>query len=222
MGRLSAPASSSGPRPLASFLAMIPKDLGVTANQEPLLVQGASGEWAVNQQSSMHQNGDNTRHQQAPLPQVAEISRKSTLCLPVIRLKSKTITERVSKIVQDAEDSGRLHSARATKLYELLVTATLAQHVALRPDLQVTPSRLTAFLVVDELPVLLGYSRATVYRAFEDLDAGGLVDKRPWYTDSTVRLREKARKNQPENPLPEKENKNAGRKKGCVALIGLG
>ena len=214
MGRFSAPASSSGPKPLASFLAMIPSHLRATANQEPLLVQGASGEWAVDQQGFRQQDGDDTPHKPAPLPQVAEICRKSALCIPVVRLKSETITERVSKIVQEAEDSGRLHSARATKLYELLVTATLAHHVSLRPDLRVTPSRLTAFLVVDELPVLLGCSRATVYRAFEDLDAGGLVDKRPWYTDSTVRLRGKASKDQPENPLPEEKNKNVARKKG--------
>ena len=88
--------------------------------------------------------------------------------------------------MQAAEDCGRLHSERARRLYEFLATAALAQHVAARPDLRITPSRITYFIVADELPLLLNLSRATVYRAFDDLKAGGLVERRPWYTSSNL------------------------------------
>jgi len=105
-----------------------------------------------------------------------------------VRLRSESVEERVKAIVQAARDCGRLSSDRAEKVYQLLVTATLAYHVATRPEMNVTPNRLAAFLVIDDLTLLLNMARATVHRAFRDLKSAGLVDKRAWHTDSGVRI----------------------------------
>jgi len=101
-------------------------------------------------------------------------------------LKGKTITERADTIVLAAEDCGRLHSERAKRLYRFLIMAALAEHLVLRPEVKVTPNRITLFFVADELPLLLGVCRATIYRAFEDLTESGLVARRSWFTSSRL------------------------------------
>ncbi|GAA4001318.1 hypothetical protein GCM10022631_09880 [Deinococcus rubellus] len=101
-------------------------------------------------------------------------------------LKRQSVVEQAEAITQAALDCGRIHTDRAEQLYRLLTTAALAHHFQLRPDAKVTPNRLAFFLVVDELPELLGLGRATVYRAFADLKWGGLVDHRAWRTSSTM------------------------------------
>jgi len=108
-----------------------------------------------------------------------------------VRLRGESVEERVKAIVQSAKDCGRLSNSRAEKVYQLLVTATLAHHVAVRPGVNVTPNRLVTFLVVDDLTLLLDMARATVHRAFGDLKNAGLVDKRAWHTDSGVRIKKK-------------------------------
>ena len=92
--------------------------------------------------------------------------------------------ERADAIVRAALDCGRLHSDRAERVYRLLVTAALAHHVALRPEAKVTPNHHSFFLVLDELPALMGVSRPTVFRALDNLKAGGLVDRRAWFTST--------------------------------------
>ena len=150
-------------------------------------------------------------------------SAQNTAARVTVRLKSRSVEEQTEAIVQAARDHHRLHTDRAAAVYGLLVAATLAHHVALRPDVKATPSRLMAFMVLDELPTLLGLSRATVYRAFDDLEASGLVDKRAWYTDSAVRLRPKPVAKNPQEidrvPAKPEKKKAPGRFTAAAGIV---
>ena len=120
-------------------------------------------------------------------PQKSRDGFPPSLPVPTVRVAGPTLLERATAIVTAAEDCGRLHSERAKRLYTFLVCGALGLHLARRPGVTVTPNRIVLFFVADELATFLPDSRATIYRAFKDLKAAGLVARRPWYTSSRVR-----------------------------------
>ena len=126
-------------------------------------------------------------HRSKETPQRARDAFPSVLPVPTVRVAGPTLLERATAIVTAAEDCGRLHSERAKRLYTFLVCGALGLHLARRPGVTVTPNRIILFFVADELATFLPDSRATIYRAFKDLKAAGLVAHRPWYTSSRVR-----------------------------------
>jgi hypothetical protein len=148
--------------PADRFLRQIPKGLGAAISS----VEAAS--------PSIR---DAAGQRRTPAPNTAP---------PRVRLSAPSIQERAMAITRAANEAGRLHSPRATALYHFLVATALAHHLALRPGNTLTPSHLTFFLIADELPLVLAFSRATLYRTLKELKAGGLVDRRGWITSSTL------------------------------------
>ena len=167
------------------FLNMIPRTLSGAAS--PPLPGPHRPVTAEQQAKAMISSHEESEAASWPSPrEAAQCLRPSVLPVPTIRIKGLTVMDRSESIVEAAEDCGRIHSERSKALYTLLVAGALGQHVALRPTVRVTPNRMTFFLVVDELPVLLGVCRATIYRAFDDLAKAGLVARRPWFTSSRM------------------------------------
>ncbi|MGY2896771.1 hypothetical protein [Deinococcus sp. UYEF24] len=187
------PALFSPDRPTATtakFLGMIPKGLSASATPP---VPGHSRAVTAEQKASALVSPPRApallsrQHQRAAAVRSFKAQTvRDTLVAPTVILRGKTVLERADVIVQAADDCGRVHSERAKRLYHFLVMAALAEHMALRPEAVVTPNRMTSFFVVDELPLLLGVCRATVYRAFGELTAGGLIERRPWFTSSRL------------------------------------
>ena len=103
--------------------------------------------------------------------------------LPRVVVRGSSIKERAEQIATAAEECGRVHSDRARQVYALLTCGALA--LLAQQGATGRPNRFAYFMVADELPELLGLSRATVYRALDELAAGGLVARRGWKTNGS-------------------------------------